>query len=67
MYLVKKTPKCLFWGKPYVTLVYVSNKALSCLLRVCNNMSKKQTINYIIPTRKNTACKPWVQQYATDV
>ena len=30
-----------------------------------NNMIKKH-IYYIIPTRSNTACKPWVQ-YATDI
>ena len=24
MYLVKKGSKCLFWGKPYITLVYTS-------------------------------------------
>ena len=42
-------------------------KALSCLRCVGNNMSEKHFIYYIIPTRKKTACKPWVQQYATDV
>ena len=30
-------------------------------------MIKKHIIYYVIPTRKKTACKPWVQQYATDV
>ena len=24
MYLVKKVPKCLFWEKPYITLVVTS-------------------------------------------
>ena len=55
----KKTLKCLYRGKPHITLVYTS-KIMPYRVHVVWVIiwDKKQIIYHIIPTRKKTACKP---------
>ena len=62
----KKCQSALFWEKPYIALVVMANIKPYRVYVVWVIIWAKSTLYYIIPTRRKTECKPWVQQYVRD-
>ena len=62
----KRCQSALFWEKPHITLVVTSKIKPYRVYVVWVIIWAKNTLYYIIPTSRKTACKPWVQQYVRD-
>ena len=62
----KKCQSALFWEKPYIALVVMANIKPYRVYVVWVIIWAKNTLYYIIPTRRKTERKHWVQQYVRD-
>ena len=62
----KKRQSALFWEKPYIALVVMANIKPYRVYVVWVIIWAKNTLYYIIPTRRKTERKHWVQQYVRD-